>query len=215
MNNLSKQVQSSQLYYASTDPQTIYSRVTGKASDDTDPLSDTNVSYWHTTDPGAADQSATCLFKDGSLHVTIQTPQALFYCTSGQVYKQFAFQVNYAILQGLGGGIVFRTSNSDHTYYLWNLDTSGAYRLMVISNNRLVSVLLEGKHISSFKTGYNQENVLTVIAYDSMILLYVNKHFVDRVKDNSFASGEIGLLSYNGDTTTDVSFTNAKVWLLS
>ncbi|GHO45974.1 hypothetical protein KSX_41370 [Ktedonospora formicarum] len=195
------------LNYASDDPQIIYTSVTSKTPTRVDPLNDISTSYWGNT--------PSCSFKNGSFHVVETKARYFDSCTSEMIYSNFAFQVEVNILQGNAGGMTFRGSGRTHTYYVWRVDTTGAYRLIVYNKSGTSPVLLEGAHIPYFKSRYNQKNQLTVIAYNSDILLYVNQHNIGRVKDTSYTSGYIGLLSYNSSDTTEISFTNAKTWILS
>lgn len=212
--DIKQKIQKGQLDYGTVDPQVLYLSVTSQKPIDTDPLNDPDKSYWYTTPPPLDGLPGSCQLKGGSFHVIETQARYFHYCTSGQIYDNFAFQVEVNILKGYAGGTTFRGTTSAHTYYVWRVDTAGTYHLTAYNGNGSSPVILEETNFPYFKRGYNQKNLLTIIAHGSDILLYINQHFVGRVKDKTFASGYIGLLAYNAGTTTEVSFTNASLWVL-
>lgn len=212
--NVNQNAQISQPDDGSFDPQALYSSVTSKQPINSDQLNEAGNSYWTATAPLSTTHPNTCQFKDGSFHVTTTQPKYFYYCTSQQVYENFAFQVEANILQGYAGGIAFRATASTHTYYIWHIDSTGMYQLTAYNRDGSRPVLLSGVHTPYFKSGYNQKNLLTIIAHGSDILLYVNQHYINHVKDETYSSGCVGLLSDNDNAATDISFTNAKVWIV-
>ena len=58
--------------------------------------------------------------------------------------------------------------------------------------------------------------MLTVIAYNRNVSLYVNKQYVVSFKEEKGpGSGEIGMYAYdNTSATTEVAFNDVRVWLL-
>ena len=211
---LQQKIQKGLLDYGTVDPQALYSSVTSQKPIDTDPLNDPGKSYWETSSPLSDTRTFSCQFANGSFHVIETRPRYFYYCPSGQIYENFVFQVEVNILKGYAGGLTFRSSSSTHTYYVWRVDSTGTYHLTAYNGHGTSPVILEGSRFPYFKSGYDQKNLLTVIAHGTDILLYINQHFVNRVKDKAFVSGYAGLLAYNGGTTTEVSFTNASFWIL-
>jgi hypothetical protein len=70
------------------------------------------------------------------------------------------------IVQGAGGGIVFRADDSKGAQYLFRIGIDGSYALDIFNNNSLVSILKSGSN-SVINTGLNQSNLLAVVANGS------------------------------------------------
>ena len=62
------------------------------------------------------------------------------------------------------------------------------------------------------KTGLNQTNLIAVVARGSTIYLYVNKQYITSLSDNTFSSGQIGVLVNENSLPTEVMFQNVQVW---
>jgi hypothetical protein len=60
----------------------------------------------------------------------------------------------------------------------------------------------------------SQPNTIGVIARDSNIYLYINKQRVGHLNDNKLSLGEVGVFCTDVTNSTEVAFSNARVWVL-
>ena len=79
------------------------------------------------------------------------------------------------------------------------------------SNGKDAKDLLSGT-ASSFKTGLNTQNTITVVAQGGTLYFYINGQYVASASNNAFPSGLIGVFAESNTNPTDVAFNNAKVW---
>src|SRR5207248_1805411 len=137
------------------------------------------------------------------------------YClAAGSNYSNFLFQVQMTIIQGLDGGVVFRTSNPSLPSYIFTVTYSGLYALNVAFDPQHGRTLAFGRSLV-IKTGLNQANLLGVMARAGNLSLFINKHFVASVSDDTYHAGAIGLATSNfPQTSIDVAFNNVHVWNL-
>ncbi len=163
-----------------------------------------------TTDGGG------CGFNAGTYHSTLFSKNFYFPCFArASNFSNFAFQAQMTINQGDEGGLVFR-SNSDSDlaqYYLFSITQMGSYRLVVSKDGTNNTTLTEDAS-TAIKTGVGQLNTLAVVAKGSTLYLYINKQYVGSASDSTYSSGMLGVFASDASTTTDVSFSNAKVWAL-
>lgn len=146
-----------------------------------------------------------CGFTGGEYHVTNNQSNSFEVCFAAPTFNNFAFQVQMTILQGDGGGIVFRTGGANAFGYRFFLGLN--YFDLHYGNTLLASS-------SSFRANLNQTYLLTAIAVRNTISLYLDKQLVTTVEDNSASSGDIGLMAVDFSNNADVAFSNAQVWNL-
>ncbi len=173
-----------------------------------DPLNAQTSSNW--SEDSAA--SYSCAFTGGIYQIQEEQNNFVAFCFAQATnFSNFAFQVQMTISQGEGGGLIFRDNNAEA--YRFYVSSNGYYDLVVTPprNGTGVTRLVTGPS-ATINTGLNQTNMLTVIARNSMIYLYVNKQYVASVSDSTSSSGEIGLFAYDSTGSTDVIFSNAQVW---
>jgi hypothetical protein len=127
-------------------------------------------------------------------------------------FSNFAFQVQMTILKGDGGGLVFRADAANAKFYLFRITHDGLLTLLVTSDSKTNTPLVDDTS-AAIKKGA-QTNLVTVIARDSNIYLYVNKQYVDSVSDSTYSAGKIGLFADDTDAATDIAFNNVNVWQL-
>jgi serine/threonine protein kinase len=190
-----------------TDPQDIYTAATSGSPVLYSSLTGQDVNSWDVTN---ASGGGGCSFTGGSYHTTMPQSGYVALCLAHATnFSNFAFQVNMTILTGAnqdGGGLIFRSNGN--AFYRLRIGVTGTYDL-VNQTNSLISTSNE-----AIKTGLNQTNVLTVVARNQQIYLYINKSYITTITDSASSSGQIGLFAVGWTTPTDVSFNNAEVWQL-
>jgi len=202
-------VATSQAVATTTALQNIYRLATSGTPFLNDPLNSTNNSHW---DVGDASLGGSCGFKAGAYHVIEPNKNYYLTCMAESTdFSNFAFQVQMTIIQGDEGGLIFRATGA--RLYTFGINREGLYSFIVSKNNNPGKPLVFGPN-PAIKTGMDQPNLLTVIARDSIIYLYINKQYVDTVKDATYKSGQIGFYAAYSKHYTDVAFNNAQIWQL-
>jgi len=171
-----------------------------------DALDGTNNQYhWDTTN--------SCSFSNGAYHIVSSDPNTLQNCVAASTnYTNFAFEVTMIINQGDCGGMVFRATSSTTNYYSLQVCQSGFYALLSNADNTFTNT-------QAIVTGNNsalkQSNIIDVLVNGNQIAIYINQQLTNSVRDSTYGHGEIGLLARSETiSSTDVSYTNAKVWTL-
>jgi DnaJ C terminal domain len=181
-----------------------------------DSLNAQSGSNWDLLAPANSSVGGSCQFTNGAYHANMPAKGFFQPCyANSPTFNNFAFQVQMTITQGDEGGILFRADPNTSKYYLFRIDTHGAYDLFVYSSNQSSSAtrLLSGA-AQSFKTGLNQTNTLALVAKGNTLYFYVNSQFIDSASDGTFSSGKIGVFGEDATNPTDAAFANAQVWQL-
>lgn len=154
-----------------------------------------------------------CAFSNNALHASVFQSQTYVPCfAQASNFSNFAFQVQMTILKGDGGGLVFRANEANVQLYLLRISHTGLFGISVSRDRKTITPILDDSN-SALKTG-SQTNLVTVIARNSALSIYVNKQFVGTISDTTYSVGEIGVFAYDTSNGTDVAFNNATVWTL-
>jgi hypothetical protein len=189
-------------------PQNVYNRVIRTSPSFSDDLNNQAASKWSPKSIG----TASCTFSTGAYHLRLAPGDLYIACpAAGTSYKNFIYQVQMRIINGLNAGISFRSINENLPSFFFTITTTGLYGLNSLQPNRILAF---GRS-SAINKGLKQTNLLTVIAQGSAISLFINKQFVKSVRDNEYSSGEIGVVADNEPgANIDIAFSNAQVWVL-
>lgn len=189
--------------------QNIYNQVTRGTPILNDPLNGNNINNW---DLGKASLGGSCGFRAEAYHVIEPNKSYYLACLAESTnFSNFAYQVRVTIIQGDEGGVIFRAAGTK--LYSFGINRDGLFSLIVSKNNNPGKPLIFGP-ISAINIGLNQPNLLTVIARDSTFYLYINKQYVDTIRDTTYRSGQIGVYAASSTHFTDVAFNDAQVWQL-
>jgi hypothetical protein len=102
----------------------------------------------------------------------------------------------------------FRYNSTTHVGYVFRLCHNGFITL----NGR--KTILFGGVSPAVRQGYNQSNIIAVVASGNQLHLYVNKQPIITVTDDTFSQGAFSLDVEDKTQPTDVTFNNAKIWQL-
>jgi hypothetical protein len=98
-----------------------------------------------------------------------------------------------------GFGMVFRLDEDADNFYLFKISSDGFVWIGKLVNGGLEEnrPLVQDWWFesSAVKTGLNETNVLGVRAESGNMIFFVNDQEVGRVTDNSFRSGDIGVMA--------------------
>jgi eukaryotic-like serine/threonine-protein kinase len=175
-----------------------------------DPLSDNSHGYnWH----DSGDSLGTCAFTGGAYHVNALQQGSNHYCIASPNFSNFAYQVQMTIVTGFAGGIIFRADYTKGDFYLFGIGQDGGYQLDFVNSGNFHILRTRGSGTAT-NAGLNQSLLLAVVANGSNIDVYVNTKKIDSVNDSTYTQGQIGVFEsdLNGHGTTEVVFSNAKVW---
>jgi hypothetical protein len=204
-------VATAQVVATATALQNIYNQATSGSPDFSDPMNGSNVGNW---DLGSANLGGGCGFSGGAYHVTEPNKNYYLPCLAQNTYfSNFAFQAKVKIIKGDEGGIIFRGNSASYQFYKFGITPDGLFILEIIRSNSSSKPLIFGPS-SAIKTQPGPANLLTVIARGNRIYLYINKQYVDSVRDNSYSAGVIGVYASDSTHPADVAFSNVQVWKL-
>ncbi len=171
-----------------------------------------------------------CYFTGGALHVKIKrdatTPEHFHNClTSKPHFTNFAYEVkmtfNTSNLDDCGG-VSFRNDvvTEMHLYYFY-ICRDGQYGLVrYIGDNAPIKYLkLNDSSFQPIANNSDQSKTIAVVAQEFSFDLYVDQQYITSVPDtdskHGYSTGTIGALVRSlGIGTTEVSFSDAKVWTL-
>ncbi len=188
-------------------PEQVYQQATSNTPVIDDPLKDDSGNVWYNYAGG----KDLCNFRDGAYHVQSSTYKSSLCTGYGTEFTNLAFQAQIEIITGGLGGLMFR--NNAGNAYMFFIDTYGDYGFGITTQQNL-RILQSGTN-AAIVTGLKHPNLLTVIARNSHINLYVNAQPVATVVDTTCSSGQIAFASSASTSGPfDVAFNNVKVWEL-
>lgn len=169
-----------------------------------DPLRSNSADYnWET----GSHPTGHCTFSRGSYYVQATSISSLNYCHARPLtLTNFAVQVTITIVTGKRGGLVLRYNQTSG--YFFALDRNGFYSLSAFNGSK-ASELTKG---TSPSITPGQTYLLAMVVLNHQVDLYVNQHKITSIKDIASKSGEIALGAQSLSQTTDILFSNIKVW---
>jgi hypothetical protein len=150
-------------------------------------------------------------------HVSQSKTPNFFICLSSANFSNYVFEVQMTIIRGDCGGIIFRYG-ANNTLYYFEVCQNRTYQLrkyVDIHDADSTSFPTPSSDNSAIKGGLNQNNLIAIEAQGDIISLYVNNHQIASVQDNSYSKGQVGLFARAYNSSTEVVYNNAKVWIPS
>ncbi|HJT57914.1 MAG TPA: TIR domain-containing protein [Ktedonobacteraceae bacterium] len=196
----------------STDPAQLFTYVTHLSPALKDELSIQDANRW--------DDTGGCAFKNGIYDVSIQANYSYTNCLEHfKTFSNFAYQVQMQIVSGDAGGLLFRANNVLTGFYRFSLDAAHQNYNLLVCKTCNPQQNFAGQDVlqpstSSISVQLNKTYSLTVIANKNLLYLYVNGQFLFSISNPTFQSGELGLYAYEFTNSTEVEFSNMKVWVL-
>ncbi len=196
--------------------QAILSQATSGNPSLNDSLSAPSNNNWDQLAASNSTASGSCAYTGGAYHSTMPTKGFFQPCyAQAPTFTNFAYQIDMTITQGDEGGILFRADPTNSKFYLFRISQSGAYDLFLyIDNQGTHAKNLLSNSTTLFKQGLNQTNTITVVARGGSLYFFINGQYLDSVNNTMFASGKIGVFGESNTNSTDVAFSNARVWQL-
>lgn len=165
---------------------------------------------------GANQNNATCAFIGGAYQVTQPLDGDFHACLALTTdFSNCVYEVQMTIISGSAGGILFRASQANSTFYYFRVGQDGSYDVRVYVDPLIDhSRLLATGSSPALHSGTNQPNLLAVVADSSSLELYANHQLLTRLSDTTLTHGQIGVVAYNQGGLATVVYSNAKVWTL-
>jgi len=188
-----------------------------------DPLKDNSLGYnWDSYNPSDFQNGSDrfCQFTNGAYIDQEATPQSNFPCLAHNLdLSDFAIQVEMTLMAGDFGGIDCRDDSAHDRSYDFFIGQDGAYEFDLLgadSTGNHTKALTSGTLPPSvFHAGYNQSNLIAVVARGNTIDLYVNQHHITSVNVTTSSHGLLGMEADSvNQTKTTVAFRNIKIWKL-
>ena len=138
------------------------------------------------------------------------------YCTARTTdFSNFAYQAQMTIISGDYGGLIFRANTVTGQYYYFRIGRDGSYILIrYVDNQNIHAQILTDGVASVIRTNLNQANLIAIVARGSTYDLYINKQYITGVNDISYSHGQIAVTAEDEGNSTEVLFSDAKVWTL-
>lgn len=166
-----------------------------------------------------ADVDADGDVTDGRYVLLVKADLGLFWSTAGQDFDNGIFSVEATQISGPldnGYGMIFRMDSENDDFYLFEVSGDGFIWIGECSQGceATVEPIIENGWFESpaVNTGLNSPNILRVRAEGPNLIFFVNDQEVGRVTDDTYSSGDIGLLVETfGEGGVEVAFDNFMV----
>lgn len=189
----------------------MYAAVTNGQPVLRDPLRGQDNNDW---DTGTWHQGDSCSFHGGAYHIKSVEQSYYSWCIAEiPTFRNFAFQVSMTVMEGDGGGLVFRSEGKSGNYYYFHVGQDGSFGFAIFAVPGGEKDVLTGTS-DRINTGIGQTNLLCVIARGSEIAMYVNRQPVAEAQDSAYQGGQVGVVADEDSDTTDVAYSDAQVWAL-
>jgi hypothetical protein len=181
------------------------------------------------------EQNGVCEFADNSYHVIAgaQTQRFTVCRATASNYANFVYEVQMTFVQvsatESSGGLVFRASEANQLFYFLEIFSSGYFAFYrcpgtygaacpTLSDSSLAGI----GALPSFNTTLKQPNTIAIVAHENAFTIYVNNQLavgpvIDPITSQVISQGTIGMMARLGSSdmmTTDVAFSNVKIWKL-
>ena len=155
---------------------------------------------------------------DGVYDMVVEADDVTIWTTGGQSFTDGVYEVEATQVDGPennGYGLVFRLDDEKDDFYLFKISGDGYVWIGRYHNGGAEVEPLVGEwwfESPAVLQGLDQTNRLRVAAEGANLIFYVNDQEVGRVTDDTFASGDIGLLVETlGLGGVQVQFDNFRV----
>jgi hypothetical protein len=162
------------------------------------------------------DSSDQCMLQGGSSYIakaSVTNPLQLCMATKTHLGKSFAYQATLSINSaGYAGGLVFRSSGDPaKPYYRFAFIQGQVYNLVLTNQPGGDDI------VKLDTTAQLTPTTLTVIVYNSIIYLYIDKQYVYQTPDTLGAkSDQVGVYAASqAGAETDVTFSDVQAWTLA
>jgi hypothetical protein len=140
--------------------------------------------------------------RDGMYDLLVEADNLLIWASAGEQFGDGIYEVEATAVAGPlnnGYGMVIRLDDDADNFYLFKISSDGFIWIGKMVNGGLdenVPLVQDWWFESgAVKTGLDETNILRVRAESGNMIFFVNDQEVGRVTDNSFRSGDIGVMA--------------------
>lgn len=188
-----------------------------------DPLTSPNSQdQWNVADVSYI----SCGFRNGGYDVKVPAGSTGACNTTAptSVFTNFVYEIDMTIVSGVtnvttstrGAGLMFRYNNdpngTTNSNYGISFLQDGAYYLYADNHGPLISLRMGT--CASFHQGAGQTNLIDVEMQGSTMTIFVNNEYLVTATDTHFTSGQIGVEIATDNDSSEVVYSNLKVWKL-
>lgn len=154
-----------------------------------------------------------CSFQNNAFQVSQVKSDGLYRCADDIQFGNFTIEVHVTIISGDCGGIAIRDNQSTSQFYYFRVCADGTYAIekYVDFTGANVKTLTSGNS-SVIVTSSNGDNTLGIVANGPSMVFYVNQQLVDSANDSSYTNGDISFCAENQTNSTEVAFSNVRIW---
>jgi uncharacterized repeat protein (TIGR02543 family) len=168
------------------------------------------TTIWHTY----SDETGSCFYEDGWLHLIHYSNSTIYYITEAhQYFTDFVLEVETKLVGGTDHNwhMVACRFEGVRNYYEFCISAEGYYEIAQWVDDTLTS-LVQRTYSSYIHQGQDVVNLIRIECIGSTLSLSVNGHLLDEIIDSTFSGGDIGLGAYSHeDTYTEIAFDNIVV----
>jgi hypothetical protein len=155
-----------------------------------------------------------CQFLQNKYHAGISAKNVVHPCMyPNHQFSKFAYEVQMTILKGDCGGLIIDANSDNSELYYYAVCQDGSYWLKKLDNHNPGWMFARSSN-AAIKEGLNQLNQVAIVVDGNVITLYVNKQKITSFNDTSSLEGAIGLAAANFNNSTEVVYSNVRVWTL-
>jgi hypothetical protein len=154
-------------------------------------------------------------FQDNGFVISVDTPQYLFWSVNGDRYLDTKIDVDAVLLEGPTDdnfGVICRFQDNDN-FYGFLISHDGYYGIFKVVEGILI--MSTPDPVLNYNDTIRQGGIVNhiqAVCQGDVLSLYVNDVLLSQIKDDSFTSGQIGLIAGAYDTAgVKVLFDNLVV----
>ncbi len=137
------------------------------------------------------DRSSRYAYEQGGYVIEVKESETLAWALVEGTYRDVVIETSYSVPQNsaeVAAGLIFHYQDSNN-FYLFSVSNDGYYALELLKDDRWVTLIDWTKHnvINAAK------NRIRVVLNRDEITLFINDRQVEKTRDPTFTSGEIGL----------------------
>lgn len=158
---------------------------------------------------------ASTVYQSGQYHITVNEIDWVAWGNPYSHFDDFVLEVDATQVAGTDDndfGILLRYVDVDN-FYRFEISGDGYYSFDLMQDNEWLT-LIEWTESDAIRQG-TSTNTITVVCDGPKFEFYVNGVYLDEYRDNTFPSGDIGLLAGTiQEAPVHIAFDNLKVWAL-
>lgn len=157
-----------------------------------------------------------CVFAGGAYHVLADSARMTSCLATAVSIGDFSLQVQMTIADNGSGGLIFHKAPQANNYYVLSISSVGKINLLSVENgvSQVLVYLDLSKVASVFRAGPQQTNTIAVTDRRGWIAVSINQAQILTFSSETYTGGQFGLIASAETGSTDVAYSNLKIWKL-